>query len=157
MCFRVLFCGRIPLKPSFFICCEDRWGYSRSQVRMPWFPNSRDAFLFIPMGYLGGTLVWPVPVPPWLQKWSRSRSGYPWCGFVRCDYFRTNSSFWTFSVRFLELTRLSSNSPEGVFYLALSSLWVGFKFFAEVTFLSTYPFPRLLAWSVFSWVSVATS
>ena len=28
---------------------------------------------------------------------------------------------------------------------------------AKVTFLSTYPFPWLVAWSVFSWVSVTTS
>jgi hypothetical protein len=26
----------------------------------------------------------------------------------------------------------------------------------KVTFLSTYPFPWLVAWSVFSWVSVTT-
>ena len=30
------------------------------------------------------------------------------------------------------------------------------KLTAKVTFLSTYPSPGLLAWSVFSWVSVAT-
>ena len=142
---RVLFCGRIPLKPSFFICCDDRWGYSRSQVRMPWFSHSGNMLLFIPMGYPGGTLIWPVPVPPWLRKWSQLRSGRPWCGFCSVWLFKANSSFWTVLVRFLELTRLSSNSPEGVLIWHCQVCGWGSNFIAEVTFLSTYPFPRLLA------------